>query len=378
LTLDRQNGTMRLMTPPGLLDATIHLFFAVDVGYEIDLSRARTLLEGGEAGPLPRRRRTPESIRYRPAPLRVPIGPGGIALPEGNISVTAPARAELTVFDFGAVSLLVSVPIQARAEALSALAGELADLAPQVAEARRVLAPWFERLRPAVAEFELSDLGEEYVVFQLDEVHEGWLQAHAAWVAGLVRCESVSLSASEVSEAIRLNLTYAPNDLVVIDWAAGLIADRQCADTLQVIEFANVQLLEFRHIDDRLDDRLEAAYRLVRSEPTRRRSRFGWGLHAEAVRRVRELELEATSLIERTENALKLIGDQYLSRVFGLASARFHLGGWQASVRRKLDTVGDVYDLLVEQASSRRMEVLELIVVILIALEIILALLRHP
>ena len=67
-------------------------------------------------------------------------------------------------------------------------------------------------------------------------------------------------------EATKLALSYTPTDLVVLDWAAGFVADTECADTLQVIEFANVQLLEFRHIDDRLDDRLEAAYRLIRPD----------------------------------------------------------------------------------------------------------------
>src|SRR5262249_6797197 len=165
------------------------------------------------------------------------------------------------------------------------------------------------------------------------------------------------------------------NDLVTLDWAAGFLADRDCADTLQVIEFANVQLLEFRHIDDRLDDRLEAAYRLIR--PSRERSASSlWRSHGAAGRRVRGPEVEATSLFERADNALKLIGDQYLSRVYDLASTRFHLREWQQSIRRKLDTVGDVYDLLVQQSGGQRMEALEIIVVVLIALEIVLALLR--
>ena len=163
----------------------------------------------------------------------------------------------------------------------------------------------------------------------------------------------------------------------MLDWAAGFIIDPECADTLQVIEFANVQLLEFRHIDDRLDDRLEAAYRLIRPD---RRRRWGvglWKTHGDAMRQVRELEIEAASLFERVDNALKLIGDQYLSRVFDLASTRFHLPGWQQSIRRKLETVGNVYDLLVQQAGGHRMEALEITVVILIALEIALALWRH-
>jgi hypothetical protein len=355
------------------LDATVHLAFAFDVGYEIDLARAGSLLPGASE-PLVRRRRTPESIQYRPAPVRVAIDASGLILP-GGVCQAAP-RAELSLFDFGAVSLAAAYPVRGTPEDLLRLAGELAEPAPLTAEARRVLGPWIDRIRPAILGFEMSGLSEEYVVFQLGEVHADWLREHAAWVAGLVRLEPGPLSPEEVREATRLSLSYAPNDLVVLDWAAGVIADRDCADTLQVIEFANVQLLEFRHIDDRLDDRLEAAYRLI-SPGRRRRPASLWRPHAGAVRNVRELEIEATSLFERADNALKLIGDQYLSRVFGLASARFHLDGWQQSIRRKLDTVGDVYDLLVQQAGVTRMEVLEVIVVVLIALEIVLALLRH-
>src|SRR5262249_8465397 len=102
-----------------------------------------------------------------------------------------------------------------------------------------------------------------------------------------------------------------------------------------------------------------------------------WRTHADAVRSVRELEIEATSLFERADNALKLIGDQYLSRVFDLASTRFHLRDWQQSIRRKLETVGDVYDLLTQQRGGQRMEVLEAVVIVLIALEIALALWRR-
>ena len=267
--------------------------------------------------------------------------------------------------------------MEATPEAMSLALGELAEPASWTESARAIVAPWVDRLRPTIVGYEWSPLSEEYVVFQLGEVTPHWLAEHADWVAGLVRLEAGPLSAEERREAIRLAISYTPSDLVVLDWAAGLVADRDCADTLQVIEFANVQLLEFRHIDDRLDDRLEAAYRLIRRDRPRTRLRLPWRTHEEAVRNVRELEIEATSLFERADNALKLIGDQYLSRVFALASARFHLREWQQSIRRKLDTVGDVYDLLVQQAGGTRMEVLEIMVVVLIALEIVLALVRH-
>src|SRR5262249_22731096 len=160
------------------------------------------------------------------------------------------------------------------------------------------------RIKPAVVGFERSDLSEEYVLFQVAEARADWLEAYPDWIAGLVRLESGPLSRGEVAEATRLSLSYTPQDLVTLDWAAGVVADRDRADALQVIESANVQLLEFRHIDDRLDDRLEAAYRLIRPAARSRRPVAWWRSHAGALRSVRELEIEATSLFERADNAL--------------------------------------------------------------------------
>ncbi len=354
------------------LDVNVHLAFAFDIGYEIDLDRARPLLSA-ESGAIARRRRTPESLQYRPTPARVTLDASGLALPG---IATGPPRAELSLFDFGAVSLLVSFQVRATEAELLNLAEELAEPASLVAAARLVMAPWLERIKPMVTEYELSDFSEEYVVFQLAEQTPEWIASHKNWIAQLVRLEGGELSESEVNEATRLSLSYSPTDVVTLDWAAGFIADRVWVDTLQVIEFANVQLLEFRHIDDRLDDRLEAAYRVIR--PVKRQRKLPlWRTHSGAVRSVRELEIEATSLFERADNALKLIGDQYLSRVYDLAQARFHLPEWQQSIRRKLETVGDVYDLLVHRADSMRMEVLEITVILLITIEIALAIRGH-
>lgn len=356
------------------LDVVIHLDYAFDVGYEIDLDKVRELLQASQTS-LPRRKRTPESIRYRPAPLRLSIEAGDVQLPLG-VETIRPPRGELALFDFAAISLSLQFPVRLTPEELLQLAGSLADPSSLNTQVRQVIHPWIERIRPAVVGFELSDLSEEYVLFQVPDARSDWLETRADWVAGLVRLDAEPLSRHEIAEATRLSLSYTPEDFVTLDWAAGFLADSDCSDTLQVIEFANVQLLEFRHIDDRLDDRLEAAYRLIR--PGRRRRAREWlRSHGDALRSVRELEIEATSLFERADNALKLIGDQYLSRVFDLASTRFHLREWQQSIRRKLETVGDVYDLLTQQSGGQRMEFLEIVVVVLIALEIVLALVRH-
>src|SRR5271166_1812450 len=107
------------------LSVVVHLAFAFDIGDEIDLERARLILHG-EPGQLPRRRRTPESIGYRPAPIRVELEPDGIALP-GAWSWNRPPRGELTLLDFGAISLAVQFHLSATPTVLLELAGRLAE-----------------------------------------------------------------------------------------------------------------------------------------------------------------------------------------------------------------------------------------------------------
>src|SRR6516165_7387639 len=140
--------------------ATIHLAFAFDIGDEIDLNRAGLILQG-EPGQLPRRRRTPESIGYRPAPIRVEVDPAGIRLP-GDWSFPRPPRGELTLFDFGALSMAVQFPVTATPAALLELAGRLAEPAPLTEAARQLLGPWLRQIQPAVADYALSAMSEEY------------------------------------------------------------------------------------------------------------------------------------------------------------------------------------------------------------------------
>lgn len=356
-------------------DVTIHLFFAFDIGDEIQLDLARTLLSA-DPEVLVRRPRTPESIRYRPSPLRLALEPSQLVLP-GHESLQ-PSHSQLTIFDFGAVSLRAQYRLSLEDGELLQLAGALADPSAQVAAARAALEPWIGRFAPAVADLDFGDTCEEYVVFQMHEARSDWLIRNPDWVAGLIRLEDEPLSGQEVAEATRLQMTYAPNDLIVVDWAAAFISDTEVADTLQALEFANVQLLEFRNIDDRLDDHLERAFKLVRfvkKPPWGIISR--WRAASSAARDVRELEIEAASLFERADNTLKLIGDQYLARVYGLASARFHLGEWQQSIRRKLDAIGDVYDLLVSRAGGFRAEFMELVIILLILWEVVISLTRR-
>jgi hypothetical protein len=365
-----------------LVTGRLHIYVAFDWGDEVDLDRARQLAPGAIVA-LSRRPRTPTSIGYKPPPLRFRLAPVSLELP--GVADARIEAVEATVFDFAAVSVSLQVPFRLSPAELTVLAGHLADtgsVLTLVQAVRRALEPLHQKMLPAVQKpYWHDNLWEEYFVFQFPPgapfEPEPLLEDRAGWLAGLLRLEDQPLSAQEVAEAMRLPLRYGWHDLFIPDWAAAVLLDyeRECDETLQVIEFANLQLLEYRHIDDRLDTFLTRADDFLRRAG---RSRLPFWRGPETPLRVLgEFKVEANGLFERTGNVFKLVGDQYLARVYRLLATRFHLGEWERGIQRKLDVIEGVYKVLSDQTATFRTEFMEVIVISLIFLEILLAVFRH-
>ena len=185
-------------------------------------------------------------------------------------------------------------------------------------------------------------------------------------IAQILRPDAGSLSPEEVINATEVRISFGPSDMTIVDWDAAFVLDPDPEDVRGVLEFANVQLLEMRWLDLQLDDAIERSYQLL----ARRR---GWrsalpsGLAAE-LNQVAELQLESAVLLERVTNALKVFGEEYLARIYRLAAGRFQLDELDATISRKLATIESIYQKLTDRATTVRMEVLEWVVIILIAL----------
>jgi len=211
----------------------------------------------------------------------------------------------------------------------------------------------------------------------IDDTHgrsplDNMLNSHAATLARILRGETAPLSQQEIADALACRISYGPDDATIIDWNAALVFDRQAEDVRTVLEFANVELLEMRVLDAHLDKGLESSYDVVS------RRRLGVlraiGSSAAELRRIAQLQADSAMLFEGVNNNFKLIGDQYLARVYRLASQRFHLADWDAGILRKLATLESIYQKLADQQSHRRSEVLEWIIIALIAFEIAMSL----
>jgi hypothetical protein len=368
-------------TPP-IVTGQLFVYVAFDWGDEVDLGRARDLAPA-RVRALAQRPRTPTSFAYKPPPLRFALEAVALRLPP--LDEVRPTAVEATVFDFAAVSVALTVPFSLSLEGLTSLAASLTEPATSgavVTAAREALAPLYETLKPAVVRPQWNpDLWEEYFVFDLPPGRpfdpDSVLGTFADWTAGLIRLEARPFSREEKAEALRLSICYGRGDLFIADWAAAVLLDDEPGrvETLQTVEFANLQLLEYRHIDDRLDQSLGRASHLIHGTG---RSRLPYFRKQDAPLRVLgELKVEANGLFERTGNVLKLVGDPYLARVYRLLAARFHLREWERSIQRKLDVIEGIYRVVSDQAAEYRSEFLELVVIVLILLELLLAFFRR-
>jgi hypothetical protein len=163
---------------------------------------------------------------------------------------------------------------------------------------------------------------------------------------------------------------------VVLTWSAALVVESapEDKDVQYVLEFANAQLLELRYHDSLLDRELPRTY----EEITAARGRF----HFLGRRFSRLLELvqtrvaDAIEAVERVENALKVTDDVFLARIYGTAMEIFRGPTWRRGIDRKVAIIRDAYAMLNAEAQARRAEVMELTIIVLIAVEIVLALLR--
>lgn len=360
------------LTGPAI-QGTCSVVFCFDVGQAIDLNTAADILSRSSELPSPQReqlqlrRRAPRYFNFDPAPVRFlqtcePVSRAGFQL--------AP-KSETTLYDFGGASVVYTFAISGHLADLVALANALAEDESLLARAREQLTGILPSLSPAITRLRFDPLAEDYVTFQFDRFGEpadnleDLLRANRPLMAQILRGDSSDLSRQEIDEALSSRISYSESDAAILDFSAGFIIGSDASDLLDLIEFANVELLEMRHLDEALDDALEEVYPILSQTP---RGRAG----TRRLRRVAMLQADAAILFEGVNNAIKLVGDHYLARFYRRLTDRLHHPEWDASVLRKLGVLESIYQKLNDQQSTRRMEVLEWIIIILIAVSIVL------
>ena len=354
---------------PQLRRGVCFVMFAFELGLSINLDQAAAALKQAvERTKFRRNRRAPRYFDYDPPPLRV--SQHGRQVNVGKF-FTRP-QADLTLFDFGGCSVIYEIDISGPIGHMIELSDVLYSNEYLCNDARERVMQLMDELKECIVRPNLSDSIEEFAVFHMEEfdaeVHPPTLvNEHAREFARLLRSETGDLGEEEVRDAVSTKTSYGSGDLVVVDWNGALFFGEDIDDVKAVLEFCNLEFLEMRFLDEQLDTYLESAYQTLTVK-----KKGGADLN-----RVARLQVDSAILFEAVENALKLLGDQYLARVYSLASQKFHLPEWHSSIRRKLDALDSIYQKLADRAAQRRSEVLEWIIILLILVEVVMGVLER-
>ncbi|HTS82310.1 MAG TPA: hypothetical protein VMH40_17025 [Myxococcaceae bacterium] len=361
------------MDPLVLEKASILCYRLYDVADEVDLAAAESLL-ARDVRRLRLSRSGAEYLLLPNPPLVIGLGRHVLPLPEGKAEVEARAR----LYDFGAASIVLSVPVPAGTplDALVPSADRLYD-GPEVDALAHELVEGVRRaVAPAMENPHLWSQLESYSVVFVQGVRgspPGDEVLERADLARLLIGETTlpELSATERADVIRRHFSYGVNDLVVVDWNAAFVYEPSGSEDIpDVLDIANAQLLELRYYDDLLDHRLARVNDTLKRE-RRRLGSFFRSPYPALARQVQVTLLEMSEFIERVENSLKVIGDVYLARVYEAAVEQLRIPAWKASVTRKQQILGDIYGWLKGEVDTARSLTLEVMIVLLIVLELL-------
>jgi hypothetical protein len=348
------------------LAGSLWMLWLYDVCEEIDLELLRSVL-GVEARREPGfRHPSPEYVRFERPPVVQQLEPTVLA------SGTRLA-GELNYYDYGVVSIKLELPFEADW-------GELIDLSsrwmgtPELeARALETVQRCLTGAREALLKPHDNWLSEDYSIIHLQKTRPSLNAAeliaeHGKEIAKIVRGEQAELSAGETAEILGSRLSYYPDDLLVVGWSAAFIHDtaEDAVPTIQLLEYANTQLLEFRYYDAVLSRVLQVVYRSLEKKGgflTRRRL-------APQAQHLNTIRLDIRELTERADTSIKFLSDMFSARLYRLAAAKVGVDDYRKLVEGKLHAAGELYEFMMDQFHQGRTFVLEVLVVIILVIEL--------
>ncbi|PYV59888.1 MAG: hypothetical protein DMG96_29735 [Acidobacteria bacterium] len=347
---------------PSLRGSAVGLFL-FDVCEEMKLDEVRSILGA---------RRLGEGLKHAAAEQlffeRPPV------VEDAQLPGDTKAQVRVKYYDYGVVSILFEFPFAGFWPDLISLSSKWISGTDLPSRAEAIAKEKVARIKPALVKPYSTWLNEDYFIFFMREIEGNPAAAQLLGscrqqIAQVVRGENSALSDDELREILQSAMSYYPNDLAVLGWNAAFVYDSAAGSetTLQLLEYANSQLLEFRHYDDLLTRELASVYDSLEKKSTLLGS---WRLPGEASR-LQTVLLDVTELTERADNAIKFLSDMFSARLYRLAASKIGVPDYKSLAREKLRTAEDLYRFLIDQFHQSRTFVLESVVVLILLIELL-------
>jgi hypothetical protein len=350
------------------LHGAVLVLIQFDVSEEIRLDVLRKIFGARTAG-ASFKHPAPGYVQYQRPPVVEPIEP--LVLDSGER-----LDGQIKYYDYGVLSVVFELPFSGDWETLVRLSSRWVWDTDFTALASKIVKKKLERAAPALIKPYDNWLHEDYFIFHVSEIAtqpsaNELLSRYGDHIAQIVRGETMRLSEGERQEILQGRISYYPNDLAVIGWNGAFLYDTVTgAETgIQLLEYANSQLLEFRHYDELLTRELEGVYDFLEAGGTSLWSRWRT---ARAASKLHTVLLDVGELTEHADNAIKFLSDMFSARLYKLAASKIGVPDYKDLVKQKLDTAEELYRFMVDQFNQSRAFVLELMVVVILIIELVM------
>lgn len=356
---------------------TVLIYRIFDVAQEINVTQVEAILRDNRG---PDRFKVPKyidrAIEMRKPPVTFGMGEEYITIQGKPIKVDVLVK----VRDFGVLSMIYQINIEPGTSwkdlvglAVSLEEGsEIDNLAKQQAdEISKTISSTMKKAK-------MWSGFEDYIIYFIEEFENNLsvneFKERVDFAKLMIAENQLSLSEATKQSLSESVYQYAENDLTIVDWNSALVIEPGGnRDIPDILEFAVTHLMEMRYYDDLLDTQLNDLY----DDIEKKRGSLWASKYDRVYEEASTRYIEFLEFLERVENSLKVVGDFYLATVYRGATGQFRLKDWQDSVTRKMNILAQVSNLLQGEMNMRRSHLLEIIVIILIAYEVIAAIWKN-
>lgn len=354
---------------------SIFVYNVFDIGWEVNLSKAEELLltKQKTSSRFKFSKDPRKAIIIKEAPLEINIGREIIRINDVDYDANLHAK----IWDYGAISISVEIILKENTtfDLLHLIAlyleetDDIEKLARKIKDEVKSIIFDSIKLPQEWAQF------EDYIIYYIEQI-EGISEPQEIFqkfdIASLILGENKNtlsqFSSLPVTERF---IQYYKNDIAVIDWDSALIIEPTGSkDICDAIEFSLTHLLELRYYDYSIDKKLDLLYDALEKESQKISSIFKFN-YSKLSEEASKTYIEFSDLLSKIENSFKTVGDPYIATVFRNCGEQFRFDDWYSSISRKMDTLFQITQIINSELNAIRSHILEIIIIILIAIEII-------
>jgi hypothetical protein len=348
---------------------SLHIHVAFDVGFEIETKKLIEIVGTRYTSRANELRPLSESINRDMKPIRIAFDPVEFLFQDK----TFPFQVYVTFYEIGAFSFEYLCPLHVEFDFLPQISEQLENNEDLLQHSRKLAKEVFDLICPAIKGADFYSHPSVHYVFNIEKLSEALgaealLNRYGTVLAQTLKASNEAIGANEVKRTLQSVVTYSDQDLVFVTAKNAIVFDEDGLEAVDILELANMQALELRFIDSRLDRTLVSLYETNSQKKSWLKRLWARFFDEEALnlKGLNTIHLDSLIIAERVEQSFKLASDHYLARIHELCVNAMFLKTLSNGIDRKLSAIRDITNDIQDREANVRMETLEWIIIILI------------